>query len=149
MKIAGRQYYIFRLDEDVKISTKRIKHKESWQSDKFHIFIENETTNITVKNGYEWDGCTPKFHLFDIVFGIPDGVPNPKTNKPKAYFASCVHDILYEHAHILPSQITRKIADQIFYDELKKANFAPAKIYYFGVRVFGWLWWRKSLSKKT
>ena len=24
--------------------------------------------------GYSWDGCTPKFAIWDIVFGIPEGV---------------------------------------------------------------------------
>lgn len=31
---------------------------------------------------YAWDGCTPKFALWDILLGIPDGVPNFQTKKP-------------------------------------------------------------------
>jgi len=35
---------------------------------------------------YSWDGCTPKFAIWDIGFGTPDGIPNNKTTKPKAYY---------------------------------------------------------------
>ena len=31
---------------------------------------------IKVLAGYAWDGCTPKFSLWDICVGTPDGVPN-------------------------------------------------------------------------
>ncbi|HTR58165.1 MAG TPA: hypothetical protein VMM27_08315 [Casimicrobiaceae bacterium] len=41
--------------------------------------------NARVLANYAWDGCTPKFSLFDIGFGTPDGIPNQITRKPKAY----------------------------------------------------------------
>jgi len=147
MKIAGRQYYIFRLEKKTFFETDRISGIDKWQCDKFHFFNSEGKTIFVVWEGYKWDGCTPKWSFLDLVFGMNDGVPNPKTGKPKAYFASCIHDILYEHAHILPKEITRKIADQIFYDELKKADFKLAKIYYWGVRLLGGFWWRKSKRK--
>jgi len=50
---------------------------------------------IRVLKGYAWDGCTPKFSLWDICIGTPDGVPNSATKKPKAYYASLLHDALY------------------------------------------------------
>ena len=51
---------------------------------------------IKVLAGYAWDGCTPKFSLWDICVGTPDGVPNANTKKPKAYYASLLHDALYQ-----------------------------------------------------
>ena len=39
--------------------------------------------------GYSWDGCTPKFAIWDIVFGIPDGIPNTKTYRLNGDALAC------------------------------------------------------------
>src|SRR5436190_2080914 len=51
---------------------------------------------ITVMRGYAWNGCSPKFCVLDILIGTPDGVVHAGTGKPKAYYASLVHDALYQ-----------------------------------------------------
>lgn len=86
--------------------------------------------------GYSWDGCTPKFAIWDIVFGIPDGIPNNKTTKPKAYYASLLHDALYQFLDMdLP--MSRKGADQAFLQLLSRDGFGPRGVYYTAVRLFG------------
>jgi hypothetical protein len=91
-----------------------------------------------VKARYAWDGCTPKFALFDIVIGTPDGIPNEVTRKPKAYYASLVHDVLYQFLDAdLP--LTRAQADRVFLGLLERDAFAPRWVYYAAVRAFGGL----------
>ena len=54
--------------------------------------------NIKVKKGYAWDGCSIKWNILDLVIiGTPDGTINIDTMKPKAYYASLVHDALYQY----------------------------------------------------
>ena len=53
---------------------------------------------LIIPREYTWDGCTPKFSILDIfVIGTPDGIKNINTGKPKTYFASLVHDVLYQY----------------------------------------------------
>ena len=105
-----------------------------------------------VLSGYAWDGCTPKFSLFDIVIGTPDGVPNQVTKKPKAYYASLVHDALYQFLDLgLP--LSRAHADRVFLEILTRDRFAPRPIYYVAVRVFGGVFrlftrWKRSYAGK-
>ena len=51
---------------------------------------------MTVNKRYAWDDCTPKICIFDVLFGTPDGVVDSRTRKPKTYYASLVHDALYQ-----------------------------------------------------
>lgn len=91
-----------------------------------------------VKAGYAWDGCTPKFSLWDILVGTPDGVPHPITQKPKAYYASLLHDAFYQFLDAgLP--LTRATVDAIFLEILTRDGFAPRQFYYQSVRYFGGL----------
>ena len=86
--------------------------------------------------GYSWDGCTPKFAIWDIVFGTPDGIPNSKTTKPKAYYASLLHDALYQFLDAnLP--MSRAGADRVFLEILARDGFGPRRVYYTAVRLFG------------
>ena len=101
---------------------------------------------------YAWDGCTPKFTVFDLVFGIPDGVPNQITKKPKAYYASLLHDVLYQFLDAnLP--LSRVQADRVFLEILVRDRFAPRPIYYLAVRLFGGVFrlftrWKRSYAGK-
>lgn len=96
---------------------------------------------------YAWDGCTPKFVIWDIVFGIPDGIPNELTKKPKAYYASLMHDALYQFLDAgLP--MDRKGADQVFLELLERDKFGPRWIYYAAVRLFGDLFRRFTRWKR-
>lgn len=86
--------------------------------------------------GYAWDGCTPKVVVCDIVIGTPDGATHALTGKPKAYYASLLHDALYQFLDAgLP--MSRKDADEVFLELLTRDSFAPRGLYYAAVRVFG------------
>lgn len=107
--------------------------KENFRSD----FIEIDPGICYIGNNYAWNGCSPKFELLDIGFGTPDGVLNMNTGKPKTYFASMIHDALYQYKEEI--SITRKQADEIFYDILRMEDFYWARTYYYAVRLFGWM----------
>lgn len=100
---------------------------------------------ITVKgsydDGYAWDGCTPKKDFMQITWGNFDGMTRKFSKgdyKPYTYYASMIHDILYQHKRCAP--ITRKEADLIFLELLNNAGFIWAKPYFVGVRALGWLY---------
>ena len=112
--------------------------------------IDNDGT-ITVKGsqdqkrGYAWDGCTPKFNFLQITWGNFDGnmhkhfilSTGQHSYKPKTYYASMVHDVLYQYKRCVP--VTRKEADRIFLYQLREAKWMWAGLYWVGVRLFGWV----------
>lgn len=85
--------------------------------------------------GYAWDGCTPKWEILDLVIGTPDGRLNYVTEKPITYYASLIHDILYQFKADVP--VSRKETDLIFRDELRRASFFWTIVYFAVVRLFG------------
>ncbi len=92
---------------------------------------------ITVKEHYAWDGCSPKFCVFDILLGTPDGVVDSKTKQPKTYYASLVHDALYQFLlDGLPFK--RWQADRCFLRLMDGTGFAPRYLYWAAVRLLGW-----------
>ena len=104
-----------------------------------------QSGEITVFKDYAWNGCTPKFCLLDVVFGVPDGVVHERTKRPKTYFASLVHDALYQFLDDdLP--LSRKDADDCFLKLMQESDFALSKLYYWAVRCFGHLFRR--IAKK-
>ena len=91
---------------------------------------------ITILAGYAWDGCTPKFCLLDILIGIPDGVVDSRTGRPKTYYASLIHDVLYQFLDDgLP--LTRRQVDRFFLELLGRTGFTWRYVYYGAVRLFG------------
>jgi hypothetical protein len=89
-------------------------------------FLNIDNGWITVKgsyrapniDGYAWNGCT----------GAID--------TDKTYTASCIHDVLYQF-----NAVPRAMADKVFKQVLHKNRFLFAKIYYFAVRLFGWIFY--------
>lgn len=102
---------------------------------------------IRVLSTYAWDGCSPKFSVFDIVVGTPDGVPNSDTKKPKTYYASLVHDVLYQFLDAgVP--LRRSQVDGIFLKIMTEHHFALRRLYYFAVRLFGGFYRVRLLTNK-
>jgi len=93
---------------------------------------------ITVMRGYAWNGCSPKFCVLDILIGTPDGVVHAGTGKPKAYYASLVHDALYQFLPVA-APVTRRDADRCFLRLLAASDFKPRYVYWLAVRVLGWV----------
>lgn len=91
--------------------------------------------------GYAWDGCSPKLKIKDIYLGILEGVLNFDTGKSKTYYASLIHDVFYQFSQEIKSRVKRKEVDSEFYAILRRDGFVFAPLYYFAVRLFGWLFW--------
>ena len=100
---------------------------------RFEIFANG---TIRVLKNYAWDGCTPKFAIWDLLIGTPDGAPNHHTKHPKTYFASLFHDVMYQFMDE-GSPITKAAADRIFLHLLTRDGFAPRHVYYWAVSTFG------------
>jgi len=95
---------------------------------------------LTVMKGYAWNGCSPKICILDILFGTPDGAVYEPTGKPKTYYASLVHDALYQFLDV-KSPITREQADKCFLQLMEKYEFILGGIYWFAARIVGHLFW--------
>jgi hypothetical protein len=110
---------------------------KKWKlSEKFAVYTEQlgeEKVWIEVEEGFETDFASiPKIFLPFLEW-------KDKFNK-----AAVVHDWLYH-----TKQFDRKTTDTIFL-ELQLAlgiNKYKAYIFYYIVRVFGWLYWRKVIDK--
>jgi hypothetical protein len=85
--------------------------------------------------GYAWDGCSPKWNFIDLIFGTPDGRFDYKTDKQITYYASMIHDALYQYKSQI--ELSRKDVDIIFKLNLQKSGFMLGRIYYYAVRLFG------------
>ena len=148
--ISGQKNYVFKETTLIEIHTSLLKdvlfekEENEWlriypnKNNPSQTIIEIDGTQLT---GYAWDGCSPKFQLGDLIFGTPDGVIG-MNHKPKTYIASMAHDILYQFRDQLVGKVTRKQADAIFLEQMKKQHFLLANLYYRGVRMFGGLFWK-------
>ena len=85
----------------------------------------------------------PKFKIKDVYIGTPEAVLNFQTGQSKTYYASLVHDVFYQFARISGGVARRKEVDSEFYCILKRDAFRFARLYYFAVRLFGWMFWYK------
>ena len=100
--------------------------------------ILEQAGRITVTRGYAWDGCSPKFCFFDLLIGTPDGAVHAQTGKPKTYYASIVHDALYQFVPDgLP--LTRHDADRCFLRLMEETQFRLRILYFVAVWIFGGL----------
>ncbi len=103
--------------------------------------------NGSCLNGYAWDGCTPKFEFLDFIFGTPDRRLDYLTEKPITYYASMVHDVIYQYKREIP--ISRKDADIIFLKILRESGFLWSWVYYFIIRMFGGFYGRWKTKRDT
>ncbi len=123
------------------------KYPSSIKGDKFEnewLKLDEDGTIIvrgSNKNGYAWDGCSPKIKIKDVYFGTPEGVLNFETGRSKTYYASLIHDVLYQFSEQIKSFVKRKQADREFDIILKQHKFEFARLYYGVVRLLSWLFW--------
>jgi hypothetical protein len=100
--------------------------------------ILRRPNRILITPGYAWDGCSPKVCILDVLLGTPDGVVDSTTKQPKTYYASLVHDALYQFLlDGLPFH--RWQADHCFLRLMAATGFTPRGVYWLAVRLFGWL----------
>jgi Protein of unknown function (DUF1353) len=116
------------------------------KKEKVRLLVAKDGT-ITVMRGYSWDGCTPKFCVLDFLIGTPDGVVHKRTGHPKTYYASLVHDALYQ---FIPDGLPlgRRHADRFFLQLMAESDFLPRWVYWAAVRVFGGLFRRVMRVKR-
>ena len=106
---------------------------------------------LTVKGsndrGYAWDGCSPKINLLQITWGTADGMLDFRTAKPLTYYASMIHDALYQYKKDVP--VSRREADLLFTKILRDAGFIWWWLYGFAVIVGGSLYggWKTKQSR--
>ena len=97
----------------------------------------SEKGKIKVKaneHGYSWDGCTPKWSFLNLmIIGVPDGHINYRTMKPYTYYASLVHDALYQYLDTVP--VPKEKIDLLFLKML--GDFKLRYPYYFATKYFG------------
>lgn len=143
----ANKVYKYVHDTDVSIET-NLKPEE-FENDFLRIKSDGTiTVKGSVKDGYAWDGCSPKKEILDLLWGTPDGKLDYRTEKPMTYYASMIHDAVYQFKGEV--DISRREADRIFLLILKESKFFWARLYGFGVRVGGRFYgkWRKKKSTK-
>lgn len=126
--------YLYTLENDYKFFAQTlipIRFENKW--------IRANEVSFTIKKGYSWNGASPKKMMFNKVIGTPEG-PIGDNGLPATYHATLIHDALYQFMPELEKLgYTRKQADQEFLYEMQFAGFKYAKLYYYGVRMFGWM----------
>jgi len=130
-----------------KLATKFTYHTGILPHDKFlGLWLRVGITGIvTIAEDYSWDGASPKVWALGRWIGTPDGSIDERTGLPRTYYATLVHDALYQFA--LPNGIyTRKEIDEIFLKMLVEADFKQAKLYYRAVRWFGGIYHKINLK---
>lgn len=108
--------------------------KDPFESKWLNISTSGRITVKANKTGYAWDGCTPKCSFLNLfIIGTPDGHIDYRTGKPFCFYASMVHDALYQYLDTVP--IPKKDIDRLFLEML--GDFKLRWVYYFAVRLFG------------
>lgn len=130
MIIDGQNKYIHKLEEEYFTFI-----KELWNIEFESEWMVIRNGNVFIKEGYSWDGCSPKWEWVDFVFGTPEGRICVYTGKPITYEASLIHDALYQFKG--SHGISRRTSDLIFKKMLKRKSFKWSGLYYFVVRVVG------------
>ena len=121
--------YKFTLTEDRVVYSKYFKGVY-YEHDLFII----DDGLIYIKSGYSWDGCSPKWEVYGVIFGAPDF--------KCIYDAILVHDILFQFGREIG--ISMNIANRVLLDIMKQHRVWLRHVYYFLVETFGrkrWDYW--------
>ncbi len=130
----GNHPYKFKIMEDYEYTDTSWNLNEDFITQWLEISKGGKVTVKANENGFAWDGCTPKKSLWNLfIIGVPDGHVDYRTMKPHTYYASLVHDALYQYLDSVP--VTKKAIDRLFLKML--GDFKLRYIYYFFVRALG------------
>lgn len=129
----GNFPYVFKISQDYEYQT-QWQLEQAFESEWLSISTQGLIKVKANENGYSWDGCTPKVSVLNLfIVGVPDGHINYRTMKPYTYYASLVHDALYQYLDSVP--VAKSDIDLLFLEML--GDFKLRKLYYFFVRQFG------------
>lgn len=144
--IKGKVYkYVH--NEDIWIDTNLLDR--DFESDRLKIESNGRIlVKASFQEGYAWDGCSPKWNFLNITWGTPDGMLDYRTTKPMTYYASMIHDVIYQFKDEV--DISRKEADILFKLILKESSFMWWRVYGIAVRIGGGFYgkWKKEPSQK-
>ena len=128
-----KEIYKFTLTKDKVLYSKHLKG--IYYSNNFIRIVDG---SIYIYAGYSWDGCSPKWKKFGIVFGAPD--------VKCIYDAVLAHDILFQFGKEIG--IVMNTANLVFYDILKQHKVWLRGCYYWFVETFGQKFWDACYFKK-
>ncbi len=129
----GNFLYKFKIQKDY-IYESGWKLEAAYSSEWLEISTSGQIRVKANDSGYAWDGCTPKWSVFNLfIFGVPDGHVDYRIMKPYTYYASLVHDALYQYLDSVP--VSKDKIDLLFLEML--GDFKLRKIYYFFVKHCG------------
>lgn len=120
-----KKYYKYMLHSDYYYQNDRLKgvaFKNKWVEIK-------PSGEMIISRLYSWDGCSPKYKVFGIVIGTPDG------KNDECRLASCVHDVFCQFINDIP--VNKNTVLGIFSDMLRDAEWKLAGIYVYAVDKFG------------
>ena len=73
------QLWIYKLEQDYVCPS----HLQGYHFQSKWLTVLPDGT-IEIPKGYAWNGCSPKFSIFDIfILGTPDGIVDIQSMKPK------------------------------------------------------------------
>ncbi len=130
----GNFPYKFKIDKDHTYEDTGWVLEKEFDSKWLKISKDGVITVKANEKGYAWDGCTPKKSFLNLlIIGVPDGHIDHRTMKEYTYYASLIHDALYQYLDTIP--ITKEEVDLLFLKML--GDFKLRHIYYFFVKYFG------------
>ena len=132
----GNFPYKFKITEDYVYSDTGWTLEEEFESKWLHVGTNGAVTVKANEDGYAWDGCTLKWSILNLkIVGVPDGHVDYRTMKAYTYFASLVHDALYQYLDTVP--VSKDKIDRLFLKML--GDFKLRWLYYLAVKYFGGL----------
>ena len=84
---------------------------------------------LTIREGYSWNGASPKVWFLGRWWGTPD--------YPATRLASLCHDIFYQFVNVADWPIPYKTCNDLFFDIMRASGFKWTCIYHGAVHRFG------------
>lgn len=120
----------FRLDQDMSLKFEgRDFGYHSFKDPKNKEWLVLNNNVSTVRKGYAWDGCSPKFRLFGKWQGTPDYIGTR--------LGSLFHDATCQFIHCQCHPLTKHQCDELFGEIMKSEGFPLWQTYMGAVMTFG------------
>lgn len=136
----GNRKYRFTLTRDVKVrlTGSLVSHPDcDFIGSDGRVWASIINGCLTVKAEYSWNGCNPKTYVGIGRLGKWVGTPD----FPQTIMASLYHDVFFQFSY--PAQYELYDVNLFFYRCLCKEDFVLADQYYFFVRKYGHLYFRR------